>query len=122
MRNFYGKQNTLIKYIRENTLKNAKIVTVPEGAMINFLAERDSDNYYYYLIPVNVQIFGEEKIIEDFKKNPPDYFIMNNVAYSPFNVGNFCSYAKKVCNYIETNYNFVGGVDDAISFGLYKKK
>ena len=90
--------------------------------MINFLSERKSDNFYYYLIPVNVQVFGEEKILADFKKNMPDYFIMNNVPYTPFNVGNFCSYASKICDFIEKEYVAIAGVNDGVEFVLYKKK
>ena len=95
---------------------------MPEGAIINFLSERKSNDLYYYLIPANIQVFGEEKIIFDFKKNPPDYFIMNNVPYSPFNVGDFCDYAKKVCGYIKNNYKPYAAVDDGVRFVLYKRK
>lgn len=122
MRNLYGKQNTLIKYIRENTSKDAKIVTVPEGAMINFLAERDTDNYYYYLIPVNVQIFGAEKIVNDFKKNPPDYFLMNDLRYTVYGLDDFCSYTKGACEFIKENYTPVYKDTAPVSFTLYKYK
>lgn len=121
MRNFYGKQNALIEYIRENTPKNAKIVTVPEGAMINFLAERDSDNYYYYLIPVNVQIFGSKKILHDFKQNPPDYFLMNDLKYSVYGLGDFCSYTEGVCDFIRSYYSPVYEDKAPVSFVLYKR-
>lgn len=114
-------QNDLINFIIHNTHKDSVIVAAPEGAIINFLAQRDSNNFYYYLIPVNVQIFGEEKILNDFKKNPPDYFLLNNIPYSPFNVGIFCSYAPRVCDFIEKEYKPFAKVDDGIEFVLYKK-
>lgn len=121
MRNFYGKQNALIEYIRTNTPQNAKIVTVPEGAMINFLAERDTDNYYYYLIPVNVQIFGEKRILEDFKKNPPEYFLMNDLRYTVYGLDDFCSYTKGVCDFIRSYYTPVYEDIAPVSFTLYKR-
>lgn len=121
MRNFYGKQNALIEYIRTNTPENAKIVTVPEGAMINFLAERDTDNYYYYLIPVNVQIFGSERILQDFKQNPPDYFLMNDLRYTVYGLDDFCSYTKGVCEFIRSNYTPVYEDKAPVSFTLYKR-
>lgn len=122
VRSVFKSQNEFIKFIKANTPVDAKIVSVPEGAIINFLSERNSDNFYYYLIPVNVQVFGEKKILADFKKNMPDYFIMNNVPYTPFNVGNFCSYASKICDFIEKEYIPMAGVNDGVEFVLYKKK
>lgn len=117
----FKSQNDLINFIIHNTPKDSVIVAAPEGAIINFLAQRDSNNFYYYLIPVNVQVFGEEKILNDFKKNPPDYFLLNNIPYTPFNVGTFCSYAPRVCDFIEKEYKPFAKVDDNIEFVLYKK-
>ncbi len=117
----FKSQNEFIHYIKQTTQKDSVIVSVPEGAIINFLSDRKSNDMYYYLIPANVQVFGEEKILFDFKKNPPDYFIMNNVPYSPFNVGDFCDYAKNVCTFVKDNYKPVAAVDEGVRFVLYKK-
>ncbi len=122
MRNIYGDQNELIEFIRNNTAKDAKVVTIPEGAMINFLAERDTDNKYYYLIPGNVEIFGKEKILEDFKKNPPDYFLLSELLYSVYKNGAFCSYTRNVCDFIRSDYIPVYGTEAPIGFTLYKYK
>lgn len=122
MRNLYGNQNELIEFMRNKTAKDAKIVTIPEGAIINFLAQRDTDNKYYYLIPVNVQIFGKEKILEDFKKNPPDYFLLNELLYSVYKNGAFCSYARNVCDFIKSDYVPVYETEAPIGFTLYRYK
>lgn len=122
VRDMFKSQNDFVHFIKQYTSKDSVIVSVPEGAIINFLSERKSNDLYYYLIPANIQVFGEEKIIFDFKKSPPDYFIMNNVPYSPFNVGDFCDYAKKVCGYIKNNYKPYAAVDDGVRFVLYKRK
>ena len=122
MRNLYGDQNKLIEFIRNNTAEDAKIVTIPEGAIINFLAQRDSDNKYYYLIPVNVEIFNKNKILDDFKKNPPDYFLLNELLYTVYERGAFCSYAKNVCDFIKSDYIPVYETDAPIGFTLYRYK
>ena len=122
MRDLYGKQNDLIELIRNKTAKDAKVVSVPEGAIINFLAERDTDNKYYYLIPVNVDIFGKEKILSDFKKNPPDYFLLNDLLYSVYRKGAFCSYAENVCDFIKSDYVPVYKTTAPVSFTLYRYK
>ena len=122
MRNLYGNQNELIEFIRNNTAKDARVVTIPEGAIVNFLTERDTDNKYYYLIPVNVQIFGEEKILDDFKKNPPDYFLLNELLYSVYKKGAFCSYTRSVCDFIKSDYVPVYETEAPVGFTLYRYK
>ena len=113
--------NTLIQYIIKNIPADEKIVTVPEGAMINFLSGRYTDDRYYYLIPVNVQLFGEENIINDFKKNPPEYFLLNGLPYYCFNTSNICQYAPGICNFIDKNYTPVAKTKGALEFYLYKR-
>lgn len=115
-------QNNLLNYIVQNTSKDSVIVSIPEGAIINFLTERKSHDYYYYLIPVNMQVFGEQRVLSDFKKNPPDYVILNNVQYTPFNVGTFCDYAPEICDFVLKNYTPVYGTNDKLGCILYKKK
>ena len=122
MRNLYGNQNELIEFIRNNTAKDAKVVTIPEGAIINFLAQRDTDNKYYYLIPGNVEIFGKEKILNDFKKNPPDYFLLNELLYTVYKKGAFCSYTRNVCDFIKSDYVPVYETNAPVGFTLYRYK
>lgn len=117
----FKSQNQLLNYINNNTPENARIVAVPEGAIINFLTNRKSDDFYYYLIPVNVQIFGEKKIVSDFKNDMPDYFLINDIPYTPFHCGNFCEYAPEICKFIKENYTPVFKTNDIIEFVLYKK-
>ena len=121
IRDVYPSQNELIKYIREKTPEDAKILTMPEGAMINFLSQRDSDNNYYYLIPVNVEIFGQESIVENLKKNPPDYILLNDLIYGVYASRNFCGYAPKVCEFIAKEYKPEISVKGLVSMVLYKK-
>ena len=114
--------SSIVSYIERNTKKDEVVVSIPEGVMINFLTERKSHNKYYYLIPVNSQLFGVENIVSDFKKHPPDYFIVNNVSYSPYNVTHVCSYAKPLCDFIETNYDLKLYTNSELEFYIYKLK
>ena len=122
IRDVYPAQDKLIDYISKNTPEDAKIVVLPEGAIINFLTQRDSDNRYYYLIPGNVEIFTQAKIVKDFEKNPPDYFLLSNLIYGVYNKGDFCSYAHDVCEFIGQNYKPEISVTGDINMTLYKKK
>ncbi len=112
---------SFIKYIQNNTEKNARIISLPEGAIVNFLTGHPSHDKYYYLIPVNVQLFGEETILEDFKKDPPEYFLLNDLPYVCFDTGGLCSYAPQVCNFIYKNYTMTARTSDPVNFYLYKR-
>jgi len=122
IRGVYPAQNEMLKYIKENTPENSRIITMPEGAIINFLTQRDSDSKYYYLMPVNVEIFGEDNILKDFEKNPPDYFLLNDFTYTVYNTGALCNFAPKTCDFIDKNYASELKISGPISFILYKKK
>ena len=115
-------QQKLINFIKKHTEENSVIVSVPEGAIINFLTQRKGHGLYYYLIPGNIQAFGEDKIVADFVQNPPDYFLVNNLGYDFYNVGNFYNYAPKITDFIEKNYNPIFYIEDDLFFVLYKKK
>jgi hypothetical protein len=113
----------LIDYLKNNTSKDAKIVILPEGAIINFLSERKSHDYYYYLIPPNVALFGEEKIIKDFEKDMPEYFCITIKKQTYYNVDTFDKYSPKIHRFIQNNYKQILTIDenDFLGFTLYKR-
>lgn len=117
-----GNMNELISYIEHNTDKNATIISAPEGSIINFLTQRKTHDRYYYLIPVNVQLFGEKNIIADFEKNPPDYFLLNAMPYECFDTGDLCTYATGLCRFIEKNYALEIKITSGPKYFLYKRK
>ena len=111
----------LVDYIEKNTPKDAKILSVPESSIINFLTARPTHDKYYYLIPPNVELFGEENILADLENNPPDYFLLNTMPYVCFNTGDFCTYAGKICNFINKNYKPVFYLNGKVKYYLFKR-
>lgn len=96
----------LVQKIISTTDKNESIVILPEGHMINFLAARRSDNFYNNLIPMYVEAFGEENIINHFESNKPDYFIISSRDTSDYGHKYFClNYAEDLCEWIFNNYH-----------------
>lgn len=112
----------LIDYINKNTQKTDTIVVLPEGAIINFLTDRPTDNFYTSLIPLYVEVFGDEKLVEHFSKTKPEYIIFNN-----WNTGQeyylkyICQdYAVSFCNYVATNYTQEKIIDKDFRYLIYK--
>lgn len=119
---FYQSTFDLIKYIDKKTKPIDKILILPEGAMINFLTNRTSDNIYISLIPPYIDAFGEKNIIEHFKKNSPDYIIFNNWNSQDYGFSYICKdYAVSFCQYVQQNYHYEATIAHKLFYLVYKK-
>lgn len=113
----------LISYIDKNTKKTDTVVVFPEGPFINFLADRKSDNYYNSLIPLYLEVFGEDKLIKHFQKTKPEYIIFNNLDNSNYYFKYICSdYAVSFCNYVAQNYSKEKTIDKGFRYLIFKLK
>ena len=120
---FYYSTEDLINYINKNTKRTDTIVILPEGTMINFMTQRPSDNYYMSLIPLYVETFGEEKIINHFKQTKPEYIIFNNWDTSNYYFHHICEdYALAFCGFVATNYKQVKVIDKGFRYLIFKRE
>lgn len=102
----------LIGYIDKNTKKTDRVVVFPEGLMINFFAQRQSDGFYNSLIPLYVEVFGEDKLISHFKNTKPEYIIFDNQDTSDYYFKYICKdYAVSFCNFVAKNYSHEKTID-----------
>lgn len=86
--------NSLIEYVNTNIPKDATVLVLQEGIMLNFLTDRKTNLRLYHLIKIHVETLGEKYIIEELKQNPPDYIIeiyTDNIS-------------KPILDYISENY------------------
>jgi len=112
----------LIQYINKNTKKSDKIVVFPEGAMVNFLTKRDSDNFFTSLIPLYVETFGEDEIINHFKGTKPDYIVFNNWNTKDYYFKYICEdYAQAFCSFVVQNYSQVKLIDNGFRYLIFKR-
>ena len=75
-----------------------------EGLVFNYLTDRKTNLKYYALIPHMVDTFGEDKIVNDLKNNPPDFIFITDNFY-PF-IGKFgVNYANNIVTYVLNNYD-----------------
>lgn len=110
-----GKQNeTAINFVQNNTKSTDKVVIMPEGTFINFATDRKGDNFYYNLSPLfYTDVFGEERIINHFKENMPEYFIIlpiDEIEYGSRFFG--IDYAQNFYEMIINNYELVEEKND----------
>lgn len=113
----------LINYIKQNTKKTDEVVILPEGALINFLTDRKSDDFYTSLIPLYIEVFGEDKIIDHFKQTKPEYIVFNNWSTQDYYFKNICEdYALSFCSYVNENYTQKKVIDKGLRYLIYKRK
>ncbi|MEI8128374.1 MAG: hypothetical protein WCG95_02040 [bacterium] len=113
----------LINYINKNTRKTDTVVIFPEGPFINFLTNRKSDNYYNSLIPLYVETFGENTLIEHFKKKKPEYIIFNNWDTKDYYFEHICNdYAFSFCHFVAENYTQKKIIDKGFRYLIFQKR
>lgn len=65
-------------YCNKKINSSDTFLVMPESIMINFLTDYSPVRMHYSMTPPYIETFGEERIIADIKKNPPDYVFINN--------------------------------------------
>ena len=118
----YSKTNDLLKYIKENTQKTDKILILPEGMMINFLADRKTDDFYNSMIPLYEETFGIDTYVKHFEKNMPEYIIFNSWNSSDYYFSIICeNYGFKFCEFTKKYYKEKIRILGDFSYIIYKK-
>ena len=118
---FYAEStNQLIEYLKTS---KGNAVIFPEGMTVNFLAEIKSDDYYNSLLPLYIETFGEEKIIEHYRNNPPEYIIFNNLNMKDYYFQYICQdYALGFCGFVKNNYTSEKIIDSGFRYIIFKHK
>ena len=114
--------NQLINYIETSTNPQDRIIIYPECFLVNYMTGRKSDNKFYSLIPLYVETFGEDVIMQRIDITKPEYIIINNYDTSNYYYSAFGKdYAGRITLYIMNNYEFLKSIGDDFSFTVYKK-
>ncbi len=89
--------------------RDATLATIPEGTMINYLSRRTNSTRFINLMPPEVLMFGQDRILDAFKDSPPDYILLvlgSNPA--DFGYKSFASdYGATIFQWIRQNYRHI---------------
>ncbi len=120
--------NDTLDYIEKNIPEDKNLLIAEEGLIFNYLKNRKVNLKYYALIPHMVDTYGEENIIKDLAKNPPDYIFVTNSVYVTKAGGAFGThYAKNIAAFIVYNYDYVKTIKnpkikDGLEITVFKLK
>ncbi len=112
--------NELISYLKN---KSGTVLVFPEGMMINFLTGMKSDGFYNSLLPLYIETFNEQTIIDHYTFNKPEYIILNNLDMRDYYFRFICQdYALGFCEFIQRNYTLDKTIDKDIRYMIFKLK
>jgi hypothetical protein len=95
----------VLEELRLRSEPERTLAVFPEGAMINYLARRVNPTPYAVFMPLEVAIFGEERIVASLVAHPPDYVMLVHRDTSEYGVQYFGrDYAKRIGAWISANY------------------
>lgn len=64
--------NAAVEVLRSKLTPGATLAVLPEGVMINFLVRARTPARYINYMPPELLMFGQEVIVADFRRSPPD--------------------------------------------------
>jgi hypothetical protein len=106
--------NRLLAELHSLAAPEATLAVVPEGIMLNYLSRRRDSTPYISLMPVEVLMFGETKMLEAFREAPPDYLIITDEDMADYGFENFKitndGYADLLGTWFADHYQLVGQV------------
>jgi hypothetical protein len=87
------------------------VAALPEGVMLNYLLRRPNPTPYTNFMPTEMILYGEEKMLDAFRANPPDWISLVHKDTSEFGFRFFGQdYGKALFAWIMEAYEPVGVV------------
>jgi prepilin signal peptidase PulO-like enzyme (type II secretory pathway) len=97
--------NDACDYLLEHTSPDTTVLAMPEGFLLNYLSRRVNPTIYHQFTPPNLIMYGEENILAELKKHPPDVIALvhvDNIEYDARFLGR--DYGKDIWAWVVTNY------------------
>jgi dolichyl-phosphate-mannose-protein mannosyltransferase len=98
--------NAALAEIGKRTLPGDTLAVFPEGHMLNYLARRRSPTPYIDFMPTELAYFGEEVMLDAFRKAPPDWIALVHKDTSEYGYRFFGrDYGRGFGSWIRTDYD-----------------
>ena len=99
---------TTMREIVRRVQPDETLAVVPEGVMINYMTRRAASTPHNNFMPPELIIYGEERILADFRASPPDYIAVVHKDTTEYGFPLFGQdYAQRFYAWIEANYTRV---------------
>jgi Dolichyl-phosphate-mannose-protein mannosyltransferase len=101
----------MLNIIETQVPATATMLSLPEGAMINYQARRRNSILYNSLVPYDMLVYGgEAAVLATIQQSPPDYILLIHREVKEYGFDYFGRedrYGKLIMNWINANYRQV---------------
>ncbi len=105
---------SLVEWVEANLPPDATLLVLPEGVMVNYLTRRVNPTRHLNFVPPEIMIFGEERILEDLRAQPPDYVVLVHRETREYGLPLFgTDYAPRLLEWLRDHYEPVAQVGAA---------
>jgi hypothetical protein len=100
--------NALLTFLARKVPAGKTLAVVPEGAMINFLAQRVNPNPCLNLMPPEIASLGEAHVLQQLQKTPPEILVLDldRISSEGLLFRN-APYAPQIAAWIVSNYELM---------------
>ncbi len=98
--------NEVLAEIEASLPRDATIVALPEGVMLNYLSRRKSPSRFINLMPPELLAYGHDQILRNLQEARPDYVLLIHKDTSEYGVQFFGSpeYGRQITRWVARNY------------------
>lgn len=101
--------DALLEYLASVEAEEPTLLVVPDGIMLNYLARIPTPLPYLNYVPTEVFAYGEERILGELRKRPPDFVAVVDKSTAEFGFPYFGrDYARGLSGWIRESYETVG--------------
>jgi hypothetical protein len=113
----------LLGEIQARLALSDRLVVLPEGVMVNYLARRTSSVPYLNFLPPELVMFGETQILDALSADPPEYVAIVDRPMGEYGLRGFgINYAQEMLAFVRRHYATVtlipGAPIEGPSFGV----
>ncbi|MCL2649216.1 MAG: glycosyltransferase family 39 protein [Phycisphaerales bacterium] len=95
----------MLHFMQTQIPSDRTLTVLPEGAILNFLAQRPSPVPFVTFLPSDIDMFSEPHLLASLQQHPPDYIAITHRPTGEFGPLAFgIDYASSLRNYIMTHY------------------
>ena len=101
----------LVEWVEAELPPQATLLVLPEGAMVNYLTRRVNPTRHLVFAPPEILIFGEDRILEDLRAQPPEYVALVHRETREYGLPLFGThYAGRLLDWVREDYELVARV------------
>jgi hypothetical protein len=82
----------------------ASLLVLPDAAMLNFALRRDAGVAYYALPRPELEHFGEDRVLEAYRANPPDFIAIIDQRPGFFGAFGSPEYGSRIMQWVNLDY------------------